>query len=195
MASGETTEGAGGRDSRVQRGMTRLVDASELAMELLELLTGVVLVFLFAVGLYDLVVDIVESIQSGEVFAIPNVVDFLDTVLLLLIIVEVFRTVVAFAREETIVRIIIDASLVAIARKVIGFRPDEYETAGEVFIQASSIAVILLAVIVAFYVVQAVLDTDHSSLPASGTVLSTSPSADPTSEDEGAPASDPDTDD
>lgn len=171
MASGEATEKAGGSQGRVQRGVTRLVDASELAMELLELLTGVVLVFLFAVGLYDLVVGIVESIQSGEVFEIPNVVNFLDTVLLLLIIVEVFRTVVAFAREETIVRIIIDASLVAIARKVIGFRPDEYDTASEVFIQASSIAIILLAVIVAFYVVQEVLEVDNPDTPASGTPL------------------------
>lgn len=169
MASGETAESVGDRDSRVQRAVTRLVDASEFAMEVLELLTGVVLVFLFAIGLYDLGLNIVESIRSGEVFEIPQVVDFLQTVLLLLIIVEVFRTVVAFAREDTIVRIIIDASLVAIARKVIGFNSDDYGSAEAVFVNAAAIAVLLLSVIVAFYVVQRVAEGEDPDVPASGT--------------------------
>lgn len=185
MASGEATESVGERDGRVKRGVTRLVDLSELTMEVLELLTGVVLVFLFAIGLYDLGLQIVGAIQSGEVFEIPNVVAFLDTVLLLLIIVEVFRTVVAFTREETIVRIIIDASLVAIARKVIGFNPGNYDTAGDVFVNASAIAVLLLSVIVAFYVVQTVLDTDDPDIPASGTPV-VDPDADTDTTDTGS---------
>jgi len=163
MASGEATETTeGGHEGPLERGITRLVDASELAMEVLEVLTGMVLVFLFAVGLYDLAISIFTSIRSGAVFEIPNVVGFLDTVLLLLIIVEVFRTVVAFTRDQMIVRIIIDASLVAIARKVIGFRPDSYDTPEELFVNASSIAILLLSVIVAFYVVQEILDADAS---------------------------------
>ncbi len=171
MASGETTTEVGDRDGRVQRVVTRLVDASEFAMEVLELLTGVVLVFLFAIGLYDLGLNILESIRSGEVFEIPQVVDFLQTVLLLLIIVEVFRTVVAFAREDTIVRIIIDASLVAIARKVIGFNSSDYGSPEGVFINAAAIAVLLLSVIVAFYVVQRVVEAGEPDIPASGTPL------------------------
>lgn len=169
MASGEATAESGEREGRVQHAVSRAVNASELVMELLELLTGVVLVFLFAIGLYDLGLQIVGSIRSGEVFEIPNVVSFLDTVLLLLIIVEVFRTVVAFTREETIVRIIIDASLVAIARKVIGFNPGTYDTAGEVFVNASAIAILLLSVMVAFYIVHEVLSEDRVDMPASRT--------------------------
>lgn len=167
MASGEPTDVS--EEGRVEQGISRLVDVSELVMEVLELLTGVVLVFMFVIGLYDLVVSIVEAIQSGAAFQVDTVVDFIDTVLLLLIIVEVFRTVVAFAREETVVRIIIDASLVAIARKIIGFRPDQYGTTEELFVNAATIAVLLLSVIVAFYVVRSGTEGEiERSVPAAG---------------------------
>ena len=168
MASGETT------DERppgvVEQGLARMVDVSETAMEVLELITGIVLVFMFAIGLYDLVAKILDSVRSGAAFEVSNVVGFIDTVLLLLIIVEVFRTVIAFSREETIVGIIIDASLVAIARKVIGFRPDQYATTTDLLVNTVAIAVLLIAVIVAFYVVRKTMEASTTDTPAAGSV-------------------------
>jgi uncharacterized membrane protein (DUF373 family) len=136
------------------RTLGRLVDGSELVMESFELLTGMVLVGLFAIGLFDLVVRIAEAIAAGEVAEVENVVAFIDTVLLLLIIVEVFRTVVAFAREESVVRIIINAGLVAVARKVINFRPDTYPTQIDALVAAGTIAVLLVVLVGAYYFVR-----------------------------------------
>jgi len=183
MTSAETTDGE--PTGTVDRSLEQLVGASETAMEVLELLTGVVLVFLFGIGLYDLVVDILESIRSGAAFEVANVVDFIDTVLLLLIIVEVFRTVVAFSRDVSIVRIIIDASLVAVARKVIGFRPDRYASTDELFVNTLSIAVLLLAVIVAFYIIRKTTEPgEEVDMPAAGSVeLTGADASEPSSAD------------
>lgn len=165
MSSAEETDAPSSPD----RVIGRIVRGSEFVMETLELLTGVVLIILFAIGLYDLIVQIWTT-REALFTDIDNVIAFIDTVLLLLVIVEVFRTVVAFSRDETITRIIIDASLVAIARKVIGFRSTG--TPVEVLINALAIAVLLLAVIAAFYVVRRVTETsdDGAGMPAAGTV-------------------------
>lgn len=170
MASGEQAN-SDVPENPAERGISALVNGSEFVMEFLELLTALVLVVLFAIGLYDLVVNIWAEIQSGGISQIDRVVDFIDTVLVLLIIVEVFRTVIAFSRDETIVRIIIDASLVAVARKVIGFRPDQYPTTTDLFINASAIAILLLSVIIAFYIIQRTtsLAAEGPNTPAAGT--------------------------
>lgn len=169
MASGEQSDDMGLGDSDAERVVGRIVDISEFIMEALELLTGVVLIVLFGIGLFDLVRQIWE--QRAMLFAdIGVVLSFIDTVLLLLVIVEVFRTVVAFAREETVVRIIIDASLVAIARKVIGF--DSSGASMQVLLSALSISILLLTVIAAYYVVRqvSVAVNETAEMPAAGSV-------------------------
>jgi uncharacterized membrane protein (DUF373 family) len=148
MSSGETTDE--GPSGVIEQGLARLVDVSETAMEVLELITGIVLVFMFAIGLYDLVAKILDAVRSGAAFEVSNVVGFIDTVLLL--------------------RIIIDASLVAIARKVIGFRPDEYATTTDLLVNTVAIAVLLIAVIVAFYVVRKTMEAPTTDTPAAGSV-------------------------
>jgi uncharacterized membrane protein (DUF373 family) len=170
MASGaERDDEMGLGDSNAERAVGRIVDGSEFIMETLELLTGVVLIVLFAIGLYDLVRQI--WIERGALFSDINaVLGFIDTVLLLLVIVEVFRTVVAFAREESVVRIIIDASLVAIARKIIGF--DSSGSSMQVLLSAAAFSVLLLAVIAAYYVVRqvSVAVDETAEMPAAGSV-------------------------
>lgn len=147
----------------------RLVGVSEVGIELLEVATAVVLVGLLLIGVFDLVVRIVESIISGEAAEIENVVAFIDTVLLLLIIAEVFRTVIAFAREQSVVRVIVDAALVAVARKIISFRPDTYASSQEALVSAVVIAVLFLTVIIGFFVIRRTLPDPEGPMPAAGT--------------------------
>ncbi len=187
MASAESSDGNDSHDGSAERAVGRIVDVSEFLMETLELVTGVVLIVLFGIGLYDLVIQIWE--RRAELFAdIDVVLGFIDTVLVLLVIVEVFRTVVAFSREETVVRIIIDASLVAVARKVIGF--DSSGDPGVVLLNAVAISVLLLTVIAAFYVVRSSDDVE-TELPAAGDVeLSRETDREEGSGDDGAPSAD-----
>lgn len=129
---------------------------SERVMRWLEMGAAYFLVALFAIGVFDLGLSLYELLISGR-FTDPNaVIDLIDTVLLLLIIVEVFQTVVAFSRNEPVIRIVINAALIAIARKVISYRPGEYASVEEAFVAAGSFTLLLGVLIVAFFVIRRV---------------------------------------
>ncbi|MFB6304590.1 MAG: phosphate-starvation-inducible PsiE family protein [Haloferacaceae archaeon] len=141
-----------------------LATFSERVMQWLELGAAYFLVALFAIGVFDLGLSLVELLLS-ERFTDPNaVIDLIDTVLLLLIIVEIYQTVIAFSRNEPVVRIVISAALIAIARKVISYRPNEFANIREAFVAAGAFSLLLAVLIVGFYVVRRIERTvDESS--------------------------------
>lgn len=129
---------------------------SESAMKWLELGAAYFLVALFAIGVFDLGLSLYELIVSGQFTDPIAVIELIDTVLLLLIIVEVYQTVIAFTRNEDVLRIVINAAFIAIARKVISFRTDEFASIEEALIAAVAFAVLLAVLLAAFFVIRQV---------------------------------------
>ncbi|WP_277553728.1 phosphate-starvation-inducible PsiE family protein [Halobaculum limi] len=151
------------------------VEPSEQGMKLLEVGTAYFLMVLFAIGFLDLLLVLWELLRSGQ-FTDPNqVIDIIDTVLVLLIIVEIHQTVVAFSRNEPVVRIVISAALIAITRKVISFRPGEYPDIESAFVAAGAFSILLAVLVAAFFVVR---QTDVDSLTPDSFTKSESGDAD-----------------
>ena len=136
--------------------ISRYASGGEQVMRWLELLAALMLVILFAIGVYDLGLQMYRLLATGS-YTDPNaVISVIDTVLLLLIIVEVFQTVVASSRGEPVVQIVINAALIAIARKVISYRPGEYASIEDAFVAAGSFTLLLAVLILAFFVIRQV---------------------------------------
>jgi len=131
-----------------------LADASERGMRWLVLATAYFLLVLFLIGVFDLLVGLAELVASGRFVDPLAVVDLLDTVLLLLIIIEVHRTLLAYAREDPVIRIVVGAAIIAVAREIVGFRTEEYAATGDALTAAAALAVLLLALVVAYPVVR-----------------------------------------
>ena len=115
-----------------------------------ELAAATVFAALFAVGVIDLVLQIVEAARSGGITDPLVVISFIDTGLLLLIIVEVYQTVLAYVEEnETrrIVQLVIYTGVIAMVRKAIIFRTGEYGSLEEAMLAAGSYAVIILSLV------------------------------------------------
>lgn len=96
-----------------------------------ELAAASVFALLFAIGVVDLSLQIIMAGRTGAITDPNVVIGFIDTGLLLLIIVEVYQTVLAYVREsETrrIVKLIIYTGVIAMVRKAIIFRTTEYPT-------------------------------------------------------------------
>jgi len=107
----------------------RVLAASEELIRYVEVVAALVIVLLFAIGVFDLGLQIFMSALSGRITDPLVVVGFIDTALLLFIIVEVYQTVVAYTQEsETrrIVRLVIYTGVIAMVRKAIIFRTGEY---------------------------------------------------------------------
>jgi uncharacterized membrane protein (DUF373 family) len=137
-----------------------LIAPSEEAIRFVEVAAAYILAGLFAIGVVDLLLQILDavllSIETGGRAGItdPNVVvGFIDTALLLFIIVEIYQTVVAYTRDESVIRIVIIAAIIAVSRKIISFRPGE--TVGtEDLLFAGSFALLLVVLVAALYVLR-----------------------------------------
>ena len=115
-----------------------------------ELAAASVFALLFAIGVVDLSLQIAIAIRSGAITDPNVVVGFIDTGLLLLIIIEVYQTVQAYVREsETrrIVRLIIYTGVIAMVRKAIIFRTGEYSTELDALYAAVSYAIIIFGLV------------------------------------------------
>lgn len=128
----------------------RVIGLTEQFVHVSEAGAAAVFAILFAIGVVDLANRIVQAVLSGRIIDPVVVIDFVDVGLLLLIIVEVYRTVIAYLEDnETreIVRLIIYTGIIAMVRKAIIFRTDEYATAQDALFAAVSYTIIIFGLV------------------------------------------------
>jgi uncharacterized membrane protein (DUF373 family) len=136
-------------------------------VRVVELVAAAVFALLFAIGVVDLSLQIARSVVRGTITDPQVVIGFIDTGLLLLIIVEVYQTVIAYTEESNtrrIVRLVIYTGVIAMVRKVIIFRTGEYGTAEEALLVAVSYSVIIVALIGLLYVERASIAGPESGI-------------------------------
>lgn len=136
--------------------LPELSDVSEPSKDLMQwLVLGATyfLLVLFLIGVFDLIVGLYELLESGRFTEPVEVIELLDTVLLLLIIVEVHRTLLAYVREEPVIQIVVGAAIVAVAREIISFRVDEFGTGGNSLAAAGALGILLVTLILAYFLV------------------------------------------
>ena len=114
---------------------------------------------LFGIGVVDLAIQIAESVPTGEITDPNVVIGFIETGLLLLIIVEVYETVVAYIEQSDtrrIVRLVIYTGVIAMVRKVIIYRTSEYPSAEDALFGAISYTIVILGLVALLYVERSV---------------------------------------
>jgi uncharacterized membrane protein (DUF373 family) len=110
---------------------------------------AVLLVGLAGWGAVSLVASIWTLVSGGVAFHLANYVAVLDVALMIFIIVELFRIAVAYLKHEDVIPTVLEAALVAVARKLVTF--DTHLAGGEVLMKAAGLALLLLAVAVTWY--------------------------------------------
>lgn len=115
-----------------------------------ELVAAWVFAVLFAIGVVDLMLQIIRAGRTGNITNPLVVIGFIDTGLLLLIIVEVYHTVIAYTQEtETrqIVRLVIYTGVIAMVRKAIIFRTSEYSSTQNALLASVAYTVLILGLV------------------------------------------------
>ena len=128
----------------------RVANVTNRFIHAAELVAAAVFALLFAIGVVDLIIQIVGAVQSGRITDPLVVIGFIDTGLLLLIIVEVYETVIAYTEEsETrrIVRLVIYTGVIAMVRKTIIFRTGEYATTQDALFGAAAYTTLILGLV------------------------------------------------
>jgi uncharacterized membrane protein (DUF373 family) len=128
----------------------RVATVTNRFIHAVELVAAAVFALLFAIGVVDLMLQIWQATLAGRITDPLVVIGFIDTGLLLLIIVEVYETVIAYTEEsETrrIVRLVIYTGVIAMVRKTIIFRTGEYATTQDALFAAIGYTVLIFGLV------------------------------------------------
>jgi uncharacterized membrane protein (DUF373 family) len=157
------TDNPSGRDSEFGVTADRVAEVTNAFVHAVELAAAALFAILFAVGVVDLTIQVYEAVQEGDITDPLVVIGFIDTGLLLLIIVEVYQTVIAYTEETNtrrIVRLVIYTGVIAMVRKAIIFRTGEYGSTEEALLAAVAYTVIIFGLVALLFVERAVIDGD-----------------------------------
>ncbi|RRJ29579.1 phosphate-starvation-inducible PsiE family protein [Halocatena pleomorpha] len=136
--------------SRVSHISGRTILWTEQFVHITEVAAAIVFATLFAIGVFDLARQIIQATLTGRIAKPLVVIGFLDIGLLLLVIIEVYQTVIAYMKgSETreIVRLVIYAGVIAMVRKSIIFRTGAYATTQNALFAAAAYTVIILGLV------------------------------------------------
>lgn len=111
----------------------------------IEAVAAVALVALAGVALWILGVQFVELL-AGDLTSVDPLAHTIKTVLEIFILIELFRIAVAYMQHRNVIPTVLEAALVAIARKFVAFEP-----AGNIMYSAIALAVLLLAVAMSWF--------------------------------------------
>jgi uncharacterized membrane protein (DUF373 family) len=131
-------------------GGDRIASLTERFVHYVELFAGALFALLFAIGVIDLTLQIVQATLDTRITDPLVVIGFIDTGLLLLIIVEVYQTVIAYTREDdtrVIVRLVIYTGVIAMVRKAIIFRTGEYASTQDALLAATAYTVVIAGLV------------------------------------------------
>ena len=147
--------------------LTDITEPSKDLMQWLVLGATYFLLVLFVIGVFDLLLGLYDLLVSGNFTKPVEVIALLDTVLVLLIIVEVHRTLLAYVREEPVIQIVVGAAIVAVAREVISFRVENFDTGQSTLAAAGALGVLLVTLVLAYFLVCRIEPTADLNSPLS----------------------------
>ncbi len=127
----------------------------DVVVELLQSALAALLVALLALGVFDIAYIVAKPFIEGNVTSPGQITKVItssvDTILYLLIVVELYHTIIAYVEDRDVIRAVIHAGLIAVARKIITLKPSDFETVDALMRAAGSYALLLLVFLVGFY--------------------------------------------
>lgn len=128
----------------------------DVVVELLQSILAFLLVALLALGVADIAFIFVQPFwngnitQPGEILGV--ITSSVDTVLYLLIVVELYHTIIAYVEDRDVIRAVVHAGLIAVARNIITIKPSDFETMDALLRAAGAYGLLLVVFLLGFYV-------------------------------------------
>jgi uncharacterized membrane protein (DUF373 family) len=134
--------------------VTRLLDRS---VNLLQTAIALFLVVVLLLGVLNLVATFVKAALAVELLgynsAISLISTTIDIVLYIFIVIELYRTIIAYVEARNVVMAVIHAGLIAVVRQIITFKPGEADDPETALLTAGIYFVLLVGLLAGFFVV------------------------------------------
>lgn len=128
--------------------------------------TGIALflVVVLLIGVVNLLSTFLQAAQSLELLGYKNATTLISTtidiVLYLFIVIELYRTIIAYVEAENVVRAVIHAGLIAVVRQIIIFKPGDADGPQNALLTTAVYVLLLLSLLAGFYLVHNTPDTE-----------------------------------
>lgn len=150
MADETESEPPRGDGAAPDAASSRVAELADQFIHGVELLAAWVFALLFAIGVVDLMLQILRAVRRETITDPLVVIGFIDTGLLLLIIVEVYHTVIAYTQESQtreIVKLVIYTGVIAMVRKAIIFRTGEYSSVQDALLASIAYTILIFGLV------------------------------------------------
>jgi len=135
---------------------TRVTNWLEGTVTFLQTAIAAFLVVLLGLGVANLGITIIASLTTFGVDGPSDIISVIrstiDIALYLFVVVELYKTIVAYVEAKSVVVAVIHAGLIAVVRQIIIFKPDDYNPTEAITI-AGVYVLLLVALLVGFYIV------------------------------------------
>ena len=136
----------------------------EAAVTALQTGIALFLVVVLLLGVVNLVATFVQAALAVELLGHKNAISLISTtidlVLYLFIVVELYRTVIAYVEAESVVRAVVHAGLIAVVRQIITFKPGDLESGEAALMTAGTYVLLLVGLLVGFFLVHRETDLE-----------------------------------
>ncbi|WP_436927151.1 phosphate-starvation-inducible PsiE family protein [Halosimplex amylolyticum] len=162
--SGKPPDGPKGTDDATEgspsvsdRRVTRFTESLSETVVAIQAVIALVLVVVLVVGVINLLATLVRAAQAFEILGYKNAVGLINTtidiVLYLFIVIELFRTIVAYVEAKNVVKAVIHAGLIAVVRQIIIFKPSDVESSEDAIMLAGVYLLLLVGLFLGFFLV------------------------------------------
>ena len=129
--------------------LKRLLEILDYGVVAIEVLVAVGLVIMAVGAVYELGIQLFDMLANGVALPAAMFNRLIGSVLEVFIIVELFRIAVAYTKHQNVIPTVLEAALVAVARKFVVF-----EGAPNYLNYALGLAALLVAVAVSWYLLE-----------------------------------------
>ena len=121
--------------------------------------TGIALflVVVLLIGVINLVATFVQAAISVELLGYKNATGLISTtidiVLYIFIVIELYRTIIAYVEAQSVVKAVVHAGIIAVIRQIITFKPGNVQNIETAFMTAGIYVLLLIGLFVGFFLV------------------------------------------
>lgn len=144
--------------------VTTFTDWLQRSVTALQTGIALFLVVVLVVGVVNLVATFVQAALAVELLGYNNAIGLISTtidiVLYLFIVIELYRTIIAYVSAKNVVEAVVHAGLIAVVRQIIIFKPGDLESTEAALMTAGAYVLLLAGLLLGFYLVHRADDVE-----------------------------------
>lgn len=126
----------------------KIIEVTSAAMEIAESIIATIMLLIVFLGIGYLGSRLISIFGTHFLLDSKEIHYLLDIVLTVFIIVELFRITIAYILDKDVIHTVLEAALVALARKIILYEFDKYGIYG-----ALALSILTVVLVIAYYMV------------------------------------------